>query len=55
MHVDYPNRLGFIYFRHDSAVESTIKGKEAFECFAMNHIVVFLGYHADNGKFKAKG
>ena len=54
MHVDQASRLGFLYLQDNSTVESTIKGKEAFKCFTMNHGVVILAYHADNGIFKAE-
>ena len=54
-YVDQASRLSFAYMQHDSAVENTLKGKEAFERFAMTHTVVICSYHANNAIFKEKG
>ena len=55
VHADQASRLGFVYLQTDSTVESTVKGKEAYERFAQSHGVTIRGYHADNGIFRAKG
>ena len=36
-------------------VLTTLKGKEAYERFAMSHGMIVKGYHANNRIFKAKG
>ena len=53
--VDNATRLGCVYIQTDSTVETTLKGKEAYERFALSHGVIIKNYHADNGIFKAKG
>jgi hypothetical protein len=55
VYVDQATRVGFVYLQPDSTVETTIKGKEAYECFALSHGITIKGYHADNGIFKAHG
>ena len=54
-YVDQASRLSFTYMQHDSTVENTLKGKEAFERFAMTHTVVIYSYHANNAIFNEKG
>ena len=44
-----------MYLQPDATVETTVKGKEAYERFALSHGVIVRGYHADNGIFRAKG
>ena len=55
VYVDHATRLGFVYLQADSTVETTLKGKEAYERYALSHGVIVKNYHADNGIFKAKG
>ena len=55
VYVDHATRLGFVYLQVDSTVETTLKGKEAYERFALSHGMIIRNYYADNGIFKAKG
>jgi len=55
VYVDQASRLGYLYLQQDSSVETTLKGKEAYERYARSHGVHVKGYHADNGIFRAKG
>jgi len=55
IYVDQVSRLGYAYLQTDAMVETTLKGKLAYERFTQLHGVVVRGYHADNGIFRAKG
>jgi len=55
VYVDNYSRLGYVYLQSDSSVETTLKGKQAWEQYAVSHGAVVRSYHADNGIFKANG
>lgn len=51
-YVDQASRLSYII---NTTVNSTLKGKEAWEQYASSFGIKINAYHADNGIFKAKG
>ena len=53
IYVDQASRLGYVYLQKSATAEETIKGKIAFELYALTHGVKVQAYHADNGIFKA--
>ena len=54
VYVDQASRLGYMYLQSDASVETTLKGKLAYERFTKSHGVIVKGYHADNGILKQK-
>jgi hypothetical protein len=49
---DQASGLSYVYHQTAMTSEETLKGKMAFEKFAMSHGVHIKHYHADNGRFK---
>ena len=55
VYIDNYSRLGYVYLQPDSSVQTTLKGKLAWEQYAASQGVAIKSYHADNGIFKANG
>ena len=55
VYVDNYSRLGYVYLQPDSSVQTTLKGKLAWEQYAASQGVAIKSYHTDNGIFKANG
>ena len=53
VYVDQASRLSFVWLQKTATADETLLGKEAFQQYAKDRGVKVLGYHADNGIFKA--
>ena len=49
--VDQYSKLSFVFLQKRIVSAETVLAKQAFECFARDHGVKILHYHADNGRF----
>ena len=49
------SKLSFVFLQKQITSAETILAKQSFECFARDHGVKILHYHADNGRFTDNG
>ena len=53
--VDQYSKLSFVFLQKRITSAETVLAKQSFECFARDHGVKILHYHADNGRFADNG
>ena len=53
--VDQISKLSFVFLQKKLTSAKMVLAKQAFECFARDHGVKILHYHADNGQFVDNG
>ena len=53
VYIDQFSGLGYVHLQKTATADETLEGKRAFDLYAQNKGVNVLGYHADNGIFRA--